>query len=265
MAELSDPQPDSQAVAWHRDVLALVPPTDEILRLESVSCLAADSSPLMKLALWHPTDKVEQFIREFLLEFGHELMVPERKSLDRADRGAEVQQYLQLKEFAFRDAITGLYNHRFFSIRLEEEVSRHRRFNHPVSMVLVELDGFEALNDELGHPAGNETLRGMAEILVRHSRGINVISRYDGRLFAVLLVETSVGGARLYADRIRYVLSSSQFIHRRRVTASFGIASLPESATPTSEELIQAADQALYTAKRTGKNRIAVYEAKPRE
>jgi len=100
---------------------------------------------------------------------------------------------------------------------------------------------------------------------MRHSRGINVISRYDGGLFAVLLVETSRAGARLYADRIRYVLSSSQFVHRRSVTANFGIASLPESATPTADGFIQAADQALYTAKRAGKNRIAVYEAKARE
>ena len=113
--------------------------------------------------------------------------------------------------------------------------------------------------------AGNETLRGMAEILLQHSRGTNVISRYDGRLFAVLLVETSLAGARLYADRIRYVLSSSQFTHRRRVTASFGVASLPESATPTADGLIQAVDQALYTAKRAGKNRLVVYEAKARE
>jgi hypothetical protein len=133
MAELTDPQPDSQAVAWHRDVLALVPPTDDILRLESLSCLAAGSSPLMKLALWHPTDEFERFIREFLLEFGDEVVVAERKSLDRPHSGTGDHQYARLKEFAFKDSVTGLYNDRFFSIRLEEEVSRHRRFNHPVS------------------------------------------------------------------------------------------------------------------------------------
>ena len=113
----------------------------------------------------------------------------------------------QLKEFSFKDEVTGLYNRRFFSIRLEEEVSRYRRFNHPVSVVLLDLDGFKAVNDELGHAAGDETLRGMAEILLKQSRGINVICRYGGDEFAVLLVETSKSGARLYADRIRYVLS----------------------------------------------------------
>jgi len=166
----------------------------------------------------------------------------------------------QLKEFSFKDEVTGLYNRRFFSIRLEEEVSRYRRFNHPVSVVLLDLDGFKEINDELGHAAGDETLRGMAEILLRHSRGINVICRYGGDEFAILLVETSKGGARLYADRIRYVLPSFRFAHGRRVTASFGIASLPEDVTPAPDTLIRAADEALYAAKRAGKNRVSVYE-----
>jgi diguanylate cyclase (GGDEF)-like protein len=166
----------------------------------------------------------------------------------------------QLKEFSFKDEVTGLYNRRFFSIRLEEEVSRYRRFNHPVSVVLLDLDAFKAVNDDLGHGAGDETLRAMAEILLKQSRGINVICRYGGDEFAVLLVETSKGGARLYADRIRYVLSTWTFAHGRRVTASFGIASLPEDVAPAAEELIRAADEALYAAKRAGKNRVSVHE-----
>jgi len=166
----------------------------------------------------------------------------------------------QLKEFSFKDEVTGLYNRRFFSIRLEEEVSRYRRFNHPVSVVLLDLDGFKAVNDELGHAAGDETLRAMAEILLKQSRGINVICRYGGDEFAVLLVETSKSGARLYADRIRYVLSTWTFSHGRRVTASFGIASLPEDVAPAADELIRAADEALYAAKRAGKNRVSVHE-----
>jgi diguanylate cyclase (GGDEF)-like protein len=166
----------------------------------------------------------------------------------------------RLKEFSFKDDVTGLYNRRFFSIRLEEEVSRYRRFNHPVSVLLIDLDGFKGVNDELGHAAGDETLRDMAEILMRHSRGINVICRYGGDEFAVLLVETPKAGARLYADRIRAVLSTHPFPHGRKLTASFGIASLPEDVSPGAEELVRAADEALYAAKRAGKNRVSVYE-----
>jgi len=166
----------------------------------------------------------------------------------------------RLKEFSFKDEVTGLYNRRFFSIRLEEEVSRYRRFNHPVSVMLIDLDGFKNVNDELGHGAGDETLRDMADILLKYSRGINVIGRYGGDEFAVLLVETSKAGARLYADRIRQVLATYPFANGRRVTASFGIAALPEDVAPAADDLIRAADEALYAAKRAGKNRVSVFE-----
>jgi diguanylate cyclase (GGDEF)-like protein len=166
----------------------------------------------------------------------------------------------RLKEYSFKDEVTGLYNRRFYSIRLEEEVSRYRRFNHPVSVVLVDLDGFKDVNDELGHGAGDDTLRDMADILLKYSRGINVICRYGGDEFAVLLVETSKAGARLYADRIRQVLATHPFAHGRRITASFGIASLPEDVAPGADDLMRAADEALYAAKRAGKNRVSVFE-----
>jgi len=178
--------------------------------------------------------------------------------LDSAYREIETSS-AQLKEFSFKDEVTGLYNRRFFSIRLEEEVSRYRRFDHPVSVVLMDLDRFKAVNDELGHGAGDETLRGFADILLKNSRGINVICRYGGDEFAVLLVETSKAGARRYADRIRDVLPAHRFAHGRRVTASFGIASLPEDVAPSPDQLIRAADEALYAAKRAGKNRVSLH------
>jgi diguanylate cyclase (GGDEF)-like protein len=167
----------------------------------------------------------------------------------------------RLKETSFKDDVTGLYNRRFFSIRLEEEMQRHRRFNHPVSVVLVDLDGFKAVNDELGHAVGDETLRDVAQILMKHSRGINVVARYGGDEFAVLLVETSKAGARLYADRIRQVVATFPFSHGKRITASFGIASLPDDEVATAEELVRAADEALYGAKRGGKNQVATTDS----
>jgi diguanylate cyclase (GGDEF)-like protein len=163
----------------------------------------------------------------------------------------------RLKETSFKDEVTGLYNRRFFSLRLEEELSRYRRFNHPVSVVMLDLDGFKAVNDEFGHTIGDATLREIAQILMKHSRGINVVSRYGGDEFAVLLVETSKAGARLYADRIREVVSKYPFSHGKVVTASFGVASLPDDEAGTAEDLFRAADEALYTAKRAGRNQVA--------
>ena len=163
----------------------------------------------------------------------------------------------RLKETSFKDEVTGLYNRRFFSLRLEEELSRYRRFNHPVSVVLLDLDSFKAVNDEFGHMVGDDTLREVSQILMKHSRGINVVSRYGGDEFAVLLVETSKAGARLYADRIREVVAKYPFSHGKVITASFGVASLPDDEAGTAEDLFRAADEALYAAKRAGKNQVA--------
>ena len=170
----------------------------------------------------------------------------------------------RLKEYSFKDEVTGLYNRRFFTMRLDEELARYRRFNHPASVVLLDLDGFKAVNDDLGHAVGDETLRDISQILQKHSRGINVVSRYGGDEFAILLVETSKAGAKLYADRIRQVISTFPFSHGKPITASFGVASVPDDEAATAEDLFRAADEALYTAKRAGKNQVAAIDT-PKE
>jgi diguanylate cyclase (GGDEF)-like protein len=129
----------------------------------------------------------------------------------------------------------------------------------------MDLDGFKAINDDLGHPVGDETLRDIAQILQKHSRGINVISRYGGDEFAVLLVETSKAGARLYAERIRQVIDTFPFSHGKQVTASLGVASVPDDEAATAEDLFRAADEALYSAKRAGKNQVAAIEHPDKE
>lgn len=226
--------PDS---AWQQDVLALLPPPEDAAHLDRVWRLAANSSPMEKLTLWHPTDPGDLDLRRFLLDFGHRV------------RGAEPPDYATLKELAFKDGVTGLYNRSFFSIRLDEEVSRYCRSNHPVSVVLLHLDGLGRINDELGRAAGDETLRAVAEILLKQTRGVNVVSRHDGGLFAVVMVETSLAGARLYVERVRYVLSSGTFGHGHPVTARFGTASLPEDGARTGEDLFRHADQRLRAAR----------------
>ena len=184
--------------------------------------------------------------------------------LDAAYRELEATNS-RLKEYSFKDDVTGLYNRRFFSMRLDEELARYRRFNHPTSVVLLDLDGFKAVNDELGHAVGDETLRDVAQILQKHSRGINVVSRYGGDEYAILLVETSKAGARLYAERIRQVISEFPFSHGKPITASFGVASVPDDEASTAEDLFRAADEALYAAKRAGKNQVAAIEVAQKE
>jgi diguanylate cyclase (GGDEF)-like protein len=175
--------------------------------------------------------------------------------LDAAYKELEVTN-TKLKETSFRDEVTGLYNRRFFSLRLEEEMSRFRRFNHPVSVVLLDIDGFKNVNDEFGHAVGDETLRDVGQILMKHSRGINVVARFGGDEFTILLVETPKAGAQLYAERIRQVVATFPFSHGKQVTASFGVASLPDDEVASSDDLFRAADEALYAAKRAGKNQV---------
>jgi diguanylate cyclase (GGDEF)-like protein len=223
--------------AWQQDVLALLPPPEDTAHLDRVWRLTADSSPLEKLTLWHPTDAGDLDLRRFLLDFGHRI------------RGVETPHLAILKELAFKDDATGLYNRRFFSVRLEEEIARHRQSGHPVSVVLLHLDGLARINDELGHVARDETLRAMAEILLKQTRAINVVSRHDGGLFAVVMVETSGAGAQLYLDRIRHVLSSATFDHGHPITARFSVASLPEDGAKTGQDLFRYADERLRAAR----------------
>ena len=163
----------------------------------------------------------------------------------------------RLKEFSFTDDVTGLYNRRFFAMRLEDEVSRYSRFSHPLSVVMIDVDGFKAVNDDLGHTAGDETLRIVGNVLQRQSRSVDVICRYGGDEFAVLLVETARDGALLYAERIRRQIETAAFGHGRGITVSLGVACLPEDAGPVPEDIVTAADWALYEAKRAGKNQVA--------
>jgi diguanylate cyclase (GGDEF)-like protein len=225
--------------------------TEVEARLEHLDGTLADrleeSTPLMNsftrmlATIERQTDEINQFAQR----------------LDGAYRELESVN-VRLQEASFTDEVTRLYNRRFFSVRLEEEIARARRFGHELSLVLLDLDGFKTVNDELGHLAGDETLRGVAEVLLKNSRGIDVISRYGGDEFAALLVETAQSAAGLYAERVRDILSMYSFSHSRQVTASFGTASLGEELG-SADDLIRAADGALYAAKRAGKNCVAVH------
>jgi diguanylate cyclase (GGDEF)-like protein len=173
-----------------------------------------------------------------------------------ASQAAVAIRNARLEDLSFKDALTDVYNRRYFTIRIEEEFKRHCRFGEPLSLALVDLDHFKEVNDRFGHRAGDEALRDVAQLLVKHSRSFSIVTRYGGDEFAIILVNTAKGGGVTYADRIRGVIEQHHFAHTP-VTVSLGIASIPEDA-PNVDDLIVAADQALYDAKRTGRNRVAV-------
>jgi diguanylate cyclase (GGDEF)-like protein len=173
-----------------------------------------------------------------------------------ASQAAVAIRNARLEELSFKDPLTGVYNRRYFALRLEEESKRHTRFGEPLSLVLLDLDRFKTINDELGHRAGDDTLREAAQLIVTSSRSFSIVTRYGGDEFAVLLVNTPKAGALKYAQRIKDVVERHRFVHGP-LTVSVGIASLPEDVM-SSDDLVPAADRALYSAKRLGRNVIEV-------
>ena len=172
-----------------------------------------------------------------------------------ASQAAVALRNARLEDLSFKDALTDVYNRRYFAVRMEEEFKRHLRFGEPLSLALVDLDHFKEINDRFGHRAGDEALRDVSQLLVKHSRSFSIVTRYGGDEFAIILVNTSKAGGLTYAERIRNVIEQHRFAHAP-ITVSLGVASLPEDAT-TIDDLIVAADRALYGAKHLGRNRVA--------
>ena len=175
-------------------------------------------------------------------------------SIENADLHETVQRQ------AITDELTGLANLRQMHGSLEREFERGRRFNTPVGLVLLDLDDFKMINDTYGHQQGDEVLAEVAGVLRDLSRDIDEPARYGGEELAVVLPQTEIEGAAHLAERMREAIESLRIPRLDgegdlRVTASFGVASVPSSASDKGS-LVAAADAALYRAKRAGKNRV---------
>ena len=163
----------------------------------------------------------------------------------------------QLQTLATTDAVTGLRNHRAFQERLVEEIMRAERYKTPLSLLLLDVDQFKSYNDSFGHPAGDEVLRRLADILREHARTHDLVARYGGEEFILLTPHTDLAGAEVVAERCRTAIEKVPW-SVRPVTASFGIATLGYGIE-TGAELIACADHALYAAKAGGRNRVSLY------
>jgi diguanylate cyclase (GGDEF)-like protein len=163
---------------------------------------------------------------------------------------------------ASTDGLTELANRREFEESLANEISRAERFGGNLALILADLDNFKQVNDRFGHQAGDEVLRSFAEILRETVRDIDVAARYGGEEFAILLPQTDIAGAEALAERLREAVESRPMAEVQdspvMVTSSFGVSSFPEAGTGPG--LFAAADEALYRAKRAGKNCVVCAE-----
>jgi two-component system cell cycle response regulator len=167
----------------------------------------------------------------------------------------------RLEMLAHTDPLTQTYNRRALMDRLTEEMERARRYGLHLSVLMVDLDHFKAINDSYGHVVGDEVLRGVSATLQREARTVDIVARFGGEEFVVVLPETGAEGALALAERIRARIAGTPPVPGGeygwlRVTVSIGVATVPESRASTPEELIGVADEALYRAKAEGRNRV---------
>jgi diguanylate cyclase (GGDEF)-like protein len=152
-------------------------------------------------------------------------------------------------DLAVRDGLTGLFNRRYFNELITIEINRLKRAPAALSLLMLDIDNFKNYNDTQGHPAGDEMLKGAAKVFKNSVRAVDIVCRYGGEEFIIMLPQTGKSGAQIIAERLR--VQCGLYLP---TTVSIGIATLPEDAQ-TVEALIQKADEALYQAKKTGKNK----------
>ena len=200
----------------------------------------------------------------------HEPLTPEESELFRifilqGEAGIKnLVLFDQVKSMAIRDALTGLYNYGYFKEALHYEVEKSRRYKMQLSLLFLDIDDFKLVNDTLGHLKGDKTMRQVGAILKQGIRQADLLCRYGGDEFVMLLSQTPPDQAMVLAERLRQRIaqSSMNWLDQRfKVTVSIGVAGLrPEMST---EDLIKEADEALYRAKHAGKNRVAGPEPLP--
>jgi len=170
--------------------------------------------------------------------------------------------YEETELLAVTDGLTGLNNHRFFQSFFERELNRARRYNHPLSLVMVDIDHFKKINDTLGHPVGDRVLKEVARLLHEQARDVDLAARYGGEEFMLVLPETKKAEAQMLAERIRSAVEKNRFDDEitkgvGKVTISLGVSGFPEDGSEKNE-IIDKVDKALYRAKAGGRNQVRI-------
>jgi diguanylate cyclase (GGDEF)-like protein len=212
-----------------------------------------------KIAVLNFTDRVDREKFGYVdLELLQAITPQLAVAIDRASLKDIAGEFEQL---SVTDALTGLLNRRYLEKRLNEEINRSNRHGFPMSFMMIDVDFFKSYNDNFGHAEGDKALKMVGTILKESLRGADVAARFGGEEFSILLPQTTTEEAETIAERIRRRVSETVF-PKRQVTVSIGIASCsPEINSPG--DLIEAADEALYEAKRQGRNKVQIFNKLP--
>lgn len=171
----------------------------------------------------------------------------------------------RLELLSITDGLTKLHNHRYFQDELNRAFEETQRYQRPLSLAMIDLDFFKKINDTYGHAVGDDVLREVARLFQESVRSTDLVARYGGEEFAVMMPETTIDDAAISAEKIRSMIESTPIQTQAgpvNTTVSIGVASVPQSRTHNSKELIIAADKALYRAKRSGRNQVQTEKRK---
>jgi diguanylate cyclase (GGDEF)-like protein len=175
-----------------------------------------------------------------------------------------IHQYTTIEKLSYTDSMTGVYNYRYFYKRLSEEILRAKRYDRELSLVILDIDNFKTFNDNYGHQAGDLVLKQLSDLVTRTIRSIDVVSRYGGEEFCILMPDTGISNCEIFIERLRsqiaeFKFESEMFKNGGSISVSVGGAVFPHHAL-TPDRLIYCADMSLLQAKSLGRNRAIMYK-----
>jgi two-component system cell cycle response regulator len=248
----TDPLFEQVKQGWIRDGVSVA--------TRSVVALPFRMKELQTGVLYMRTLTGERALSREDAEFADSVIRASVAALEKAhDFATVVSDRERLEQLASTDALTGCLNRRALIETLERELDRARRYSLVLTMLMVDIDHFKPINDTMGHLAGDLVLRQLGDLLRREVRSVDAVARYGGEEFVILLPETAVHGAMIFAERMRQRISQHPFGAADRpitVTVSIGVASFPDQKITNPESFLAIADTALYRAKTDGRNLV---------